>query len=297
MKQRTIQKPVEVIGIGLHKGKPVKLKLEPLVENSGIVFYRSDKAISIPLNSNNIVDTKLATVIGKNNVTISTIEHLMSTIYAFGIDNLRIIVDNDEIPILDGSASGFTMLIKEAGIKELEANKKFLKLKKEIVIKEGEKYVKLIPTQNINFIIDYTIEFNHPLIRKQRKIFDFSIKNYLREIANARTFGFLKEIQYLRSIGLALGGSLENAIVLDDKGILNDNLRYPDEFVRHKILDAIGDLSVIGYNLLNAKYISYKGSHHLNAMLTKKILENENNYEIIEIQRNEKAMNKIFAYN
>ena len=217
MKQRTIQKPIEVVGIGLHKGVPVKLRLEPMAENSGIVFYREDKGVSIPLDRNFVVDTKMATVIGKDGVVISTIEHLMSAIYAFGIDNLRIIVDNDEIPIMDGSAMPFVMMIKEAGIEELNAPKKFLKITKEVEIKDESKFAKLSPSNDISF--DFEIFFDHPVIGNQKYSFKFSTKNYIEEISRARTFGFLKEVQYLRSIGLALGGSLDNAIVLDDKGI------------------------------------------------------------------------------
>ncbi len=277
MKQRTIQKPVEVVGIGLHKGVPVKLRLEPLAEDSGIVFYRNDKGISIPLKPENVVDTKMATVIGKENAVVSTIEHLMSAIYSFGIDNLRIIVDNDEIPILDGSAISFVMMIKEAGIKELDAPKKFLRITKEVEIRDGEKYAKITPSKSINF--DFEIFFNHPMIGRQNYHFEFSTANYIEEIARARTFGFLKEVQYLRSIGLALGGSLENAIVLDDKGILNENLRFPNEFVRHKILDAIGDMSLLGYNFIG-NYEAFASGHHLNHLLTLKIFE-ENAYEIV----------------
>ncbi len=277
MKQRTIQKPVEVVGIGLHKGVPVKLRLEPLAEDSGIVFYRNDKGISIPLKPENVVDTKMATVIGKENAVVSTIEHLMSAIYSFGIDNLRIIVDNDEIPILDGSAISFVMMIKEAGIKELDAPKKFLRITKEVEIRDGEKYAKITPSKSINF--DFEIFFNHPMIGRQNYYFEFSTANYIEEIARARTFGFLKEVQYLRSIGLALGGSLENAIVLDDKGILNENLRFPNEFVRHKILDAIGDMSLLGYNFIG-NYEAFASGHHLNHLLTLKIFE-ENAYEIV----------------
>ena len=277
MKQRTIQKPVEVVGIGLHKGVPVKLRLEPLEENSGIVFYRSDKGVSIPLKPSSVIDTKMATVIGKNGVSISTIEHLMSAVYAFGIDNLRIIVDNDEVPILDGSAISFVMMIKEAGIKELNASKKFIKITKEVEITDGKKFARLSPSKNIEF--EFEINFNHPMIGNQKYNFVFSTKNYIEEIAKARTFGFLKEVQYLRSIGLALGGSLENAIVLDDKGILNENLRFPDEFVRHKILDAIGDMSLIGANFIG-KYEAFASGHHLNHLLTLKVLE-EGAYEII----------------
>ena len=292
MKQRTIQKSVEVVGIGLHKGIPVKLKLEPLTDDSGIVFYRSDKGVSIPLSTNSVVDTKMATVIGKDGVFISTIEHLMSAVYAFGIDNLRIIVDNDEIPILDGSAIGFVMMIKEAGIKELTSPKKFLKITKEVEIRENNKFAKLLPSSDIGF--DFEIYFDHPLIKKQRYNFSFSTQNYIKEIARARTFGFLKEVQYLRSIGLALGGSIENAIVLDDKGILNDNLRFPDEFVRHKILDAIGDMSLIGANFIG-RYEAFASGHHLNHLLTLKVLEEEA-YEIVTFSPKEEfSLAKAFS--
>ena len=292
MKQRTIQKPVEVVGIGLHKGVPVKLRLEPLGEDSGIVFYRSDKGISIPLKPENVVDTKMATVIGKEGAVVSTIEHLMSAVYAFGIDNLRIMVDNDEVPILDGSAISFVMMIKEAGIKELEAPKKFLRITKEVEIKEGKKFAKISPSKEISF--DFEIFFEHPMIGNQKYHFNFSTQNYIEEIARARTFGFLKEVQYLRSIGLALGGSLENAIVLDDKGILNENLRFPDEFVRHKILDAIGDMSLLGYNFIG-NYEAFASGHHLNHLLTLKIFEEEA-YEIVTaLPKEELAVAKAFS--
>ena len=292
MKQRTIKKPVEVVGIGLHKGVPVKLRLEPLMENSGIVFYRSDKGVSIPLDKDYVVDTKMATVLGKEGAIISTIEHLMSAIYAFGIDNLRIVVDNDEIPIMDGSAISFVMMLKEAGIKELDAPKKFLKITKKVEIKDKDKFAMILPSNEINF--DFEIKFNHPVIGHQKYNFKFSTKNYIKEIAKARTFGFLKEVQYLRSIGLALGGSLENAIVLDDKGILNDSLRFPDEFVRHKILDAIGDMSLLGYNFIGS-YKAFASGHHLNHLLTKEVFA-QNAYEIFEFDlQKEKSLAKVFS--
>ena len=292
MKQRTIKKPVEVVGIGLHKGVPVKLRLEPLMENSGIVFYRSDKGVSIPLDKDYVVDTKMATVLGKEGAIISTIEHLMSAIYAFGIDNLRIVVDNDEIPIMDGSAISFVMMLKEAGIKELDAPKKFLKITKKVEIKDKDKFAMILPSNEINF--DFEIKFNHPVIGHQKYNFKFSTKNYIKEIAKARTFGFLKEVQYLRSIGLALGGSLENAIVLDNKGILNDSLRFPDEFVRHKILDAIGDMSLLGYNFIGS-YKAFASGHHLNHLLTKEVFA-QNAYEIFEFDlQKEKSLAKVFS--
>lgn len=281
MNQRTIKKAVEVVGIGLHKGVPVKLRLEPLEENMGIVFYRSDKAVSIPLDKENVVDTQMATVLGKDGVVISTIEHLMSSISAFGIDNLRIIVDNDEIPIMDGSAISFCLLLKEAGIKIQSAPKKFLKIKKEIKVELDGKIAKLSPSNETTF--SFKINFDHPAIGEQFYKFNFSTSNFIEEIAKARTFGFLKEVQYLRSIGLALGGSLDNAIVLDDKKILNENLRYNDEFVRHKILDAMGDMRLLGYNFIGS-YDAISSGHHLNHLLTKKVFENSENYEIVNLK-------------
>jgi UDP-3-O-[3-hydroxymyristoyl] N-acetylglucosamine deacetylase len=280
MKQRTIKKPVEVVGIGLHKGVPVKLRLEPLSENSGIVFYRSDKATSIELKPENVVDTRMATVIGNGNVVVSTIEHLMSAVSSFGIDNLRIIVDNDEIPIMDGSGISFSMLLTEAGIEEQNASKKFIKIKKRVEISQDDKLAVVEPSNETIFSFD--IDFNHPAIGKQHFDFKFSTSNYIDSISKARTFGFLKEVQYLRSIGLALGGSLENAIVLDDKKILNDSLRFSNEFVRHKVLDAIGDMSLMGHNFIG-HYKAFASGHHLNHLLTKEILSNPENYEIVEL--------------
>jgi UDP-3-O-[3-hydroxymyristoyl] N-acetylglucosamine deacetylase len=276
----TIKKSVELVGIGLHKGNPVKLRLEPLEENSGIVFYRDDVQTAIPLKPSNVVDTKLATVIGKNGHFISTIEHLLSAVYAYGIDNLKIIVNADEIPVMDGSSASFCMLLDEAGIKEQQVSKKIMKIKKEVIVESGDKYVKLKPSRNVNY--DFTINFKHPVIDKQSFRLDFSKSTYKKEISRARTFGFLHEVQYLRSQGLALGGSLENAVVLDDKKVLNsEGLRFRDEFVRHKILDAIGDMSLIGVNFIG-NYESFAGSHDLNHKLTLKLLEDPANYEVVE---------------
>ncbi|MBL3519776.1 UDP-3-O-acyl-N-acetylglucosamine deacetylase [Arcobacter lanthieri] len=283
MKQRTLKKSVDIVGIGLHKGVPVKMRLEPLPENSGIVIYRSDVGVTIPLKKEYVVDTKMATVLGKDGVIVSTIEHLLSAIYAYGIDNLRIVLDNDEIPVLDGSASGYCMLIEEAGIAELEATKKAIKIKKEVVVEtEDGKKVSLKPSDRI--VYDFEIKFNHPAIGTQKFHFDYSIEEYKENISKARTFGFLHEVQYLRSIGLALGGSMENAIVLDETKILNpEGLRYEDEFVRHKILDAIGDMALLEYTLIG-EYDAIAGSHHLNHLLTKKLYEDKDNYEIIDLE-------------
>ena len=283
MKQRTIKSDIEIVGIGLHKGIPVRMRLEPLPSNSGIIIYRSDAAVTIPLKKEYVVDTKMATVLGKDGVVVSTIEHLLSAIYAYGIDNLRVVLDNDEIPILDGSASGYCMLIEEAGIQEQEESKKAIKIKKEVVVAtEDGKRVSLKPSNRI--VYDFEIKFSHPAIGQQKFHFDYSIEEYKESIAKARTFGFLHEVQYLRSIGLALGGSMENAIVLDETKILNpEGLRYEDEFVRHKILDAIGDMALLEYTMIG-EYEAVAGSHHLNHLLTKKLYEDKDNYEIIDLE-------------
>jgi len=294
MYQTTIKKSVELVGIGLHKGSPVKLRLEPLESNSGIVFYRSDVDVSIPLIPENVVDTKMATVIGKDNYVISTIEHLLSAVYAYGIDNLRVIVDADEVPVMDGSSASFCMLLDEAGIKELDVPKKIMIIKKDVEIKDGEKYVKLSPSPDLNY--DFTIKFPHPVIQEQAYVLKFTKESYKNEISRARTFGFLHEVQYLRSKGLALGGSLENAIVLDEKKILNpEGLRFSNEFVRHKILDAIGDMSLIGMNFLG-NYEALAGSHDLNHQLTLKLLKDADNYEVVElVGEKTKELEKAYA--
>ncbi len=294
MKQTTIKKAVELVGIGLHKGTPVRLRLEPLESNSGIVFYRSDVDVSIPLLPENVVDTRMATVIGKGESVISTIEHLLSAVYAYGIDNLRVIVDGDEIPVMDGSSASYCMLLDEAGIKELDLPKKIMRIKKDIIIQEGEKYVKLSPSPDLKY--DFTIKFAHPVIQNQDYVLEFTKENYKNEISRARTFGFLHEVQYLRSKGLALGGSLENAVVLDDKKVLNpEGLRYSDEFVRHKILDAIGDMSLIGMNFIG-NYEALAGSHDLNHKLTLELLKDADNYEVIELATEKTAeLEKAYA--
>ena len=283
MKQRTIAKSIEILGIGLHKGVPVKMRLEPLDSDMGIVFYRSDAGVTIPLKRENVVDTKMATVIGKDGVVISTIEHLLSAVYAYGIDNLRVVIDNDEVPVLDGSSAGYCMLIEEAGIKELDKSKKAIKIKKQVDVTTPDgKRVTLKPSNRI--VYDFEIDFEHPVIGKQNFHFDYSIAEYKENISRARTFGFLHEVQYLRSIGLAQGGSMENAIVLDQSKVLNpEGLRYDDEFVRHKILDAIGDMALLEYTLFG-EYDAVAGSHHLNHLLTKKLYEDEANYEIIDLE-------------
>ncbi len=281
MKQTTISKSVDLVGIGLHKGVPVRLRIEPLEADRGIEFFRSDVNVSIPLKPENVVDTQMATVIGKDGYFISTIEHLLSAVYAYGIDNLKIIVDADEVPVMDGSSASFCMLLDEAGMIELDAPKKIMKIKKEIIVKEGDKYVKLSPSDDLKY--DFTIKFSHPVIDQQSFTLNFTKAEYKEKISKARTFGFLHEVQYLRSKGLALGGSLENAVVLDDKKVLNtEGLRFPDEFVRHKILDAIGDMSLLGLNFIG-NYEAFAGSHDLNHKLTLALLKDSANYEVVEL--------------
>jgi UDP-3-O-[3-hydroxymyristoyl] N-acetylglucosamine deacetylase len=279
MRQRTIAKPVRSIGIGLHKGKPVTLRLEPMEAGSGVIFYRKDRGVTIPLSPEAVVDTTMATVIGRNGVNVSTIEHFLSALYAYGIDNVRVVLDDGEMPVMDGSAAGFCMLLDEAGVRELDAPKEVIRICKEVRVRDGDKYVALQPSERAEY--DFTIRFDHPVIGEQHKRFVFSRRRYIDEIARARTFGFLKEVQYLRSKNLALGGSLENAVVLDDTKILNpEGLRFSDEFVRHKILDAIGDLALLGRPVLG-RYEAFAGSHGLNHALTKALLADAGAYEIV----------------
>lgn len=292
MKQKTIKNKVEIVGVGLHKGVPVRMELEPLDSNSGIVFYRSDLGVSIDLKPENVIDTTMATVLGKGEARISTIEHLLSAIHAYGIDNIRICLDNEEVPIMDGSSIGYCMLIEEAGIISQNASKKAIAIKKPIEIQDDKKFVRVEPSERT--IFDFSIDFSHPAIRQQHYKFTFSTKAYKQEIARARTFGFLHEVNYLRSIGLAKGGDLSNCIVLDESGILNkDGLRYKEEFVRHKILDAIGDMALLGMPLLGT-YVSYAGSHKLNHLLTKQLLSDEKAYEIVSLE--DKAMEEALEY-
>ena len=281
MQQRTIKKPVEVVGIGLHKGEPIKLRLEPLSADAGLVFYREDLAMSIPLSPDSVIDTRMATVIGSEKGFISTIEHFLSAIYAYGIDNLRIIVDGNEMPIMDGSSISFCLLLDEAGIEELDEPKKIISVKQPIEIRDGQKFVRLLPSDTATF--DFRIKFDHPVIGEQSESFEFSTHNFIEEIARARTFGFAKDIQYLQSQNLALGASLQNAIGLDDHKILNpEGLRFDNEFARHKILDAMGDMMVSGHNILG-KYESFAGSHNLNYQLTSKLLSDSRNYELLTV--------------
>jgi len=294
LKQLTIKKTIKGVGIGLHKGEPVRFSLQPLDTNSGIVFFRSDTHTYIEANPENVVDTQMATVIGSQGNSVSTIEHLLSAIYAFGIDNLLIRIDASEVPVMDGSSASFCMMLSETGIEEQNANKKIMIINKEIEIKEENRYVKISPDPNQSY--HFQIDFNHPTIGFQEYNFDFSKQAYIDSISRARTFGFLKDVQMLRAQNLALGASLENAIVLDNNKIINsDGLRYNNEFVRHKILDAIGDLTLLGMPYIG-KYESFAGSHHLNHLLTKEILKDKENYIVKEIEtQSDETFSKVYA--
>ncbi len=282
MKQRTIAKPVEAIGIGLHKGEPIRLRLEPLGADAGIVFYRDDLAMSIPLSPKSVINTQMATVIGSEKGFVSTIEHFLSAVYAYGIDNMRVIIDGSEMPVMDGSAISFCLLLDEAGIKELGKSKRIIRIKKEVTVREGDKFVTLSPSDRALF--DFEIKFDHPVIGRQKERFELSAVGFVNEIARARTFGFVKEIQYLQSQNLALGATLHNAIGLDDHKILNpEGLRFENEFVRHKILDALGDMMVCGYNILG-HYKAFAGSHKLNYQLIQKLLAQSDAYEMVAIE-------------
>lgn len=294
MQQRTLKKPVEVVGIGLHKGEPIKLRLEPLDVDAGIIFYREDLAMSIPLSPDSVIDTRMATVIGNEKGYISTIEHFLSAVYAYGIDNMRVVVDGNEMPIMDGSAISFCLLLDEAGIEEQNAPKKIICVKKPVEVSDGDKFVRLLPHDSAQF--DFRIKFDHPVIGEQSAHFEFSTKNFVEEIARARTFGFAKDIQYLQSQNLALGATLQNAIGLDDHKVLNpEGLRFDNEFARHKILDALGDMMVSGHNILG-RYESFAGSHNLNYQLTAKLLSDSDNYDLVAVEElQSRAFAKSFA--
>lgn len=294
MKQLTIKKEIKGVGIGLHKGEPIRFSMHPLDANSGIVFYRTDTNTYIEAKPENVVDTRMATVIGKEGASVSTIEHMLSAIYAFGIDNLLIKIDASEVPVMDGSSTSFCMMLNETGIQELSSSKKVMVINKEVEIRDGDKFVKVSPSSHQSY--HFQIMFNHPAIGFQEYKFDFTKQNYIDAISRARTFGFLKDVQMLRSQNLALGASLENAIVLDNNKIINnDGLRYNNEFVRHKILDAIGDLKLLNVPYIGA-YESFAGSHHLNHLLTKEILKDKENYTIEEIEtRQSENFAKVYA--
>jgi len=297
LKQRTIKSIVKTVGIGLHSGRKVELTLRPAAPGTGIVFSRVDlpTPVDIPASAMSIGDTRLASVLQKDGARVSTVEHLMSACAGLGIDNLYVDVTAEEIPIMDGSAASFVFLIQSAGIEEQNAPKRFIKVKKPVEIRDGDKFARLDPF--FGFKLKFTIDFRHPAVDKtgQELEVDFANTSYVREIARARTFGFAHEVEMMRELGLARGGSMDNAIVLDEYRILNnDGLRYDDEFVKHKMLDAIGDLYVVGHPLL-ASYTAYKSGHGLNNALLRELLAHEDAYEVVTFEDTQKAP-RGFAY-
>ncbi|WP_454765034.1 UDP-3-O-acyl-N-acetylglucosamine deacetylase [Cupriavidus campinensis] len=291
LKQRTIKSLVKTVGIGLHSGRKVTLTLRPAPADAGIVFTRVDlpEPVEIPAAASAIGDTRLASVLQKNGARVSTVEHLMSACAGLGIDNLYVDVDAEEIPIMDGSAASFVFLLQSAGIEEQSAAKRFIRVKRAVEVRDGDKLARLEPY--FGFKLSFTIDFRHPAVDKTGQAFsiDFADTSYVREIARARTFGFAHEVEALREMGLARGGSLDNAIVLDEHRMLNnEELRYGDEFVRHKILDAIGDLYVVGHPLIGA-YVANKSGHGLNNQLLRALLADQEAYEIVTFDKVEEA--------
>lgn len=291
LKQRTIKSIVKTVGIGLHSGRKVELTLRPAAPGTGIVFSRVDlpTPVDIPASAMSIGDKRLASVLQKDGARVSTVEHLMSACAGLGIDNLYVDVTAEEIPIMDGSAASFVFLIQSAGIEEQNAPKRFIKVRKPVEVRDGDKFARLDPY--FGFKLKFTIDFRHPAVDKtgQELEVDFANTSYVREIARARTFGFAHEVEMMRELGLARGGSMDNAIVLDEYRILNnDGLRYDDEFVKHKMLDAIGDLYVVGHPLL-AAYTAYKSGHGLNNALLRELLANQDAYEIVSFDDPQKA--------
>ena len=283
MKQRTLKQPIEVIGVGLHSGQNVTLILEPAAIDSGIHFLRTDIANAplIAADAFLVTDTVMSSNLVVDGVKIGTVEHLLSALSGLGIDNLLIKVSDAEIPIMDGSAENYVQLILKAGIEEQSAPKKFMRILKTVRVEEGDKSAQLEPYSG--FCLDFEIEFEHPGILKdtQHYQFEFSTKSYIENVGNARTFGFMRDIEHLQKNNLALGGSLDNAIVLDDDGIMNkEGLRHKEEFVRHKILDAIGDLYLAKYSLIG-KFSAYKSGHALNNKLIRAVYSDPDNFEIV----------------
>ncbi len=278
-KQRTIKSDITASGVGVHCGKKCKVHIEPLGPNSGVTFYNEEHGKAIKLSWESVIDTQLATTIGDSGVRVRTVEHLMAALYGLGIDNVLVRVWGEEIPIMDGSSAPWVYLIKTAGIVELDEYKPVIIIKRPVSVRESGRFAAMIPSRD--FSIKYSIKFDNAFVGKQRLDIHVTELTFVNEISKARTFGFLKDIEFLQANNMALGGSLDNAVVIDEYGIINDDpLRYEDEFVRHKILDAIGDLSVMGYDI-KGKYIGYRSGHAINHKLVRTVLSDRKNYEVV----------------
>ncbi|SFM15210.1 UDP-3-O-[3-hydroxymyristoyl] N-acetylglucosamine deacetylase [Variovorax sp. OV329] len=295
LQQRTLKSISRAVGVGLHSGQRVELTLRPAPPDTGIVFRRVDlpEPVEIPMEAQFVTDTRLASTISRGGAKVQTVEHIMSACAGLGLDNLYIDITADEVPILDGSASSFVFLLQSAGIVQQKAPRRFIRVTRMVEVREGEganeKWARLEPYHG--FKLAFEIDFSHKVVNStgQRVEFDMGSGSYSRDIARARTFGFTKEVEYMRSKGLALGGGLDNAIVMDDTKVLNtDGLRYDDEFVKHKILDAIGDLYIIGKPLL-AAYTAFRSGHALNNKLLRELLTQRDAYEIVTFENEAQA--------
>ena len=295
LQQRTLKTITRAVGMGLHSGQRVEMTLRPAQPDTGIVFRRVDlpEPVDIPINAEAVVDTRMASTIGEGGAKVHTIEHLMSALCGLGIDNLYIDITAEEVPILDGSSSSFVFLLQSAGVALQNAPKKFIRIKRPVEVREGEgknlKWARFEPYHG--YKLKFDIDFSHPAVDSTGQSYEFDMGegNYMRDIARARTFGFTRDVEMLRTNGLALGGGLDNAIVMDDYKVLNsDGLRYDDEFVKHKILDAIGDLFVIGHPILGA-YSAFRSGHGLNNKLIRAVMADAVNYEIVTFDSERKA--------
>src|SRR6478735_4351612 len=282
LKQRTLRTAIRTTGVGLHTGARVELNLRPAAPDTGIVFHRVDlaKPVSIPALAVNVGDTRLSSTLRHDGASISTVEHLMSALAGLGIDNLHVDVAGPELPIMDGSASPFVFLLQSAGIAEQPAAKRYLRVVAPVEVRDGDKWARFEPFAG--FKLEFTIDFPHPVFGSENRhvVVDFAEHSYIKEVARARTFGFMQDVEAMRAAGLGLGGSLQNAIVLDEFKVLNsEGLRYDNEFVRHKVLDAIGDLYLLG-NPLIGQYTAYKSGHALNNKLCRALLARADAFEI-----------------
>jgi UDP-3-O-[3-hydroxymyristoyl] N-acetylglucosamine deacetylase len=286
IKQRTLKNVIRATGVGIHTGKKVYMTLRPAAPNSGIIFRRIDldPIVEIAASATNVGETSMSSTLVQGDVRISTVEHLLSAMAGLGIDNAYVDLSASEVPIMDGSAGPFVFLIQSAGIEEQNVAKKFIRIKKPITVKHEEKWARFEPYDG--FKVSFKIEFNHPVFQDHTTFaeVDFSTTSYLKEVARARTFGFMRDIEMLRARNLVLGGSLDNAVVVDDYRVLNeDGLRYEDEFVKHKVLDAIGDLYLLGHSLIGA-FSGFKSGHELNNRLLRTLLANEDAWEEVTFE-------------
>jgi len=289
LRQRTVASEISCTGIGLHSGKKLKLTIKPTPPDSGITFERVDisPCSIVKASFDNVIGTNMATTIGFNGYSVSTVEHIMAAFFGMGIDNALVQIDGGEVPIMDGSSAPFVFLLRNAGVTVQNSNKKFLVVKKPVKVEDGNRSVHLYPSNELK--ITYKIDFNHPLIKDQTYELSFSQSSFIQEISKARTFGFLKDVETLQNNGLAQGGSLDNAIVVDEFRVLNeDGLRYKDEFVRHKILDFIGDLAIIGHIPIG-HFVVERSGHTLNQQLLRKFMAQEKYWEVVRFKNREEC--------